>query len=82
MIRGGILGLFLLLNLVALFCALNPWVTSWQAQGTIVLLLEAVLLVVIGVPAIIYQMIRKKKSFRQSLSDTVKAVIDFIANFI
>lgn len=74
MFRTGILGLFLLVNAVAIFCAINPWFTGWQAQGTTVLLLEAVFLIVIGVPAIIYQMVCKRKSFKQSQSDTVKAV--------
>ena len=60
----GICGLFLVVNAVALFCALNPWTSAWQAQAITVLVVEAVLVGVIGLPAIIYQMVWRKKNLK------------------
>jgi hypothetical protein len=41
-----------------------------------------VFFLLIGLPVILYQIIWKKKSFKQSLSDSVKAVLDFISHFV
>ncbi len=79
--KTGILWIFVLINAALLFLALNPWITTWQGQAQMVLIIEVVFLVVIGIPVLLYQMIYKKKSFRQSLSDSLDAVLDFLSGF-
>ena len=82
MLKAGILGILMLANGVALFCALNPWLESWRDQGHLFFLFEAAFLVLVGVPVLIYQMVWKGKSFRQSLSDSVQVVLDFLSHFV
>ena len=60
--KTGILGLFLLTNTVALFCALNFWTPNWQQAGITVLVIEVVFLLLIGLPLFLHQMIWKRKS--------------------
>ncbi len=79
--KAGILWIFALINAALLFLALNPWITTWQGQALAVLVIEVALLVVIGIPVLLYQMIFKKKTFRQSLSDSLGAVMDFLSGF-
>ena len=79
--KTGILCIFVLINAALLVLALNPWITTWQGQALMVLIIEAVFLVVIGIPALLYQMIYRKKTFRQSLSDSLDAVLDFLSGF-
>ena len=79
--KTGILCIFVLINTTLLVLALNPWITTWQGQALMVLIIEAVFLVVIGIPALLYQMIYRKKTFRQSLSDSLDAVLDFLSGF-
>jgi hypothetical protein len=74
--------LFLLLNVVLLLCAFNPWTSAWQAQAITVLVVEAVLVGSIGLPAIVYQMVWRKKTFRQSLGDTIEAVLNVLASIV
>ena len=79
--KTGILCIFVLINAALLILALNPWITTWQGQALMVLVIEVALLVVIGIPVLLYQMIFKKKTFRQSLSDSLDAVMDFLSGF-
>ncbi len=79
--KTGILCIFVLINAALLVLALNPWITTWQGQALMVLIIEAVFLVVIGIPVLLYQMIYRKKTFRQSLSDSLDAVLDFLSGF-
>lgn len=81
MLKTGISGLFLLVNAVAVFCAFNPWIPDWQDQGITVLAFEAVFFILIGVPVLLYQVIWKKKSFKKSVSDSLRAIMDFISSF-
>jgi len=80
--KMGIFGIFLVVNAVAIFCVINPWTSDWQGQGITVLVGEAVALFLIGLPVVIYQMTRKKKTFRQSMSDTINAVMDFLTSIV
>ncbi len=82
MVKVGICSLFLVLNAVAVFCALNPWTSAWQAQAITLLVVELSLLGLIGMPAIIYQMVCRKKTFRQSLSDTIEAILNVLASIV
>ena len=82
MLKTGILGLFLLANAVAMFCAFNPWIPDWENQGLTVLAFEAVFFLLIGVPVLLYQVFRGKKSFKQSVSDSVKAIMEFVSSFV
>ena len=78
--RFSIFIVFLTINALIVFFALNPWITDWRDQGILILVFEAVFIVIIGIPVFLYQMIRKKKTFRQSLSGSLDAVLDFISN--
>ncbi len=80
-LKTGIAGLFLLLNAVAVFSAVNPWVSDWRVQGITVLVVEAAFLLLIGLPSVAYQVFWKKKTFRRSLSDSVEAVMGWISYF-
>ncbi|GAB4364742.1 MAG: hypothetical protein Kow0060_21920 [Methylohalobius crimeensis] len=66
------------INVLLLFFAFNPWLDTWSGQAVAVLVIEALVLVVIGLPVIIYQMAIRKKSFRQSVRDAIEAVMDFV----
>ena len=44
MMKMGILGIFLVVNAVAIFCVFNPWTSDWQGSGITVLVVEAVAL--------------------------------------
>lgn len=80
-LKNGIVGLFLLLNAVAVFSVVNPWVSDWRAHGITVLLVEAAFLLLIGLPRVAYQVFWKKKTFRRSLSDSVEAVMGWLSYF-
>jgi len=82
MLKTGIFGIFLLVNAVGIFCVFNPWIVDWQAQGITLLILEGVFFLVIGLPVFLYHFIRKKKSFKQSLADSVSTVLDFLAGWV
>lgn len=45
------------------------------------LILEAVFFIVIGLPVFLHHYVRKKKPFRQSASDSVRSVLDFLAGW-
>ena len=79
--KAGILLIFVLVNAALLVLALNPWITTWQGQAQMVLIIEVIFLVIIGLPVLLYQMIVRKKTFRQSLSDSLDTVLDFLSGF-
>ena len=70
------------INVLLLFFAFNPWLDTWSGQAVAVLALELLVLVIIGLPAIIYQMVIQKKSFKQSVRDTIEAVMDFVTGAV
>jgi len=78
--RISIFIVFLTITALILFFALNPWITDWRDHGILILVFEAVFIFIIGIPVFLYQMIRKKKKFRQSLSGSLDAALDFISN--
>ena len=80
-LKTGIVGLFLLLNAVVVFSAVNPWVTDWRAQGITVLVVEAAFLLLIGLPSVAYEVFWKKKTFRKSLSDSVEPIMGWLSYF-
>ena len=82
MIRTGIFGFVLLANAVALFCIFNPWIEKWSSQAVVFLVLEAVFLVVIGIPVFLYHFVHKKKPLKQSLADSIQTMIDFLAGWV
>lgn len=77
--RHHIIFVFLAINGALLFFALNPWLADWQGQALVVLLIEAGLLLLIGIPVLLYQMLVRKKSFKRSLSDSLDTVLDFLS---
>jgi len=81
-LRTGILGVFLLANAIAAFCVFNPWITEWRELGITFLIFEVVFVVVIGLPVLLYQTVWKRKSLKTSLSDSVKAVMDFLSHSV
>jgi hypothetical protein len=81
-VKTGIFAMVLLVNAVALFCIFNPWITDWQGQGIVVLVVEAAAVVVIGAPVFFYHFIREQKPLRQSLEDTVRIIMDFLTGWV
>lgn len=73
--------IFLLVNLVALFCAINPWFPQYQSQGVTILVVETIGVLVIGLPLILFQIIVKKQTFREALHKSVETVLNFISSF-
>ena len=78
---AGIGIVFLLVNAVVLFCVFNPWIDRWRSQGYVVLIAELVLLVVVCVPVFLHHLLRKKKSFRDSITDTLRTLLDFLSGW-
>jgi hypothetical protein len=81
-VKTGILTIALLVNAVALFCVFNPWIVAWQGQGLVVLVVEAAAVVVIGAPVFFYHFLHEQKPLRQSLEDTVRVMMDFLAGWV
>lgn len=79
--KNNIIIVFLIINALILFFALNPWITNWSDHGILVLIFEVVLIIIIGIPVLLYQMIRNRKTLRQSFSDSLNAVLDFLSSF-
>ena len=69
-------------NVLFLFLAFNPWLDTWSGQAVAVLVIELLVLVIVGLPAIFYQMAIQKKSFRQSARDAIEAVMDFVTGAV
>ena len=81
-LKTSIFAIFLLVNGVALFCLLNPWLPDWQEQATLLLILESIFLVVIGLPVFFYHFFKHKKPFKQSLADSLDTVLDFLCGWV
>lgn len=79
--KKGILLVALLANIGALFCAFNPWFEDWMSQGILFLVLEAVFLVVIGVPVFVHHL-RKGLSARAALTASMDSVMSFLAGWV
>ena len=79
--QRGILGLFLVLNIAALFCALNPWLTGWQSHGIVVIVVEGAAILFVGLPVWFYHFVWKRESFKQSLESTLGTVMEWISHF-
>jgi formate-dependent nitrite reductase membrane component NrfD len=79
--KKGILLVALLANIVALFCIFNPWFEDWMSQGIVFLVLEAVFLVLIGVPVFVHHL-RKGLSAREALAASMDSVMSFLAGWV
>jgi hypothetical protein len=71
----------LAVNLLLLFFAFNPWLDEWAGQALMVIVIELALLVVVGLPLVLYQVVIRKKTLRQSVRDSVETVMDFLCPF-
>lgn len=80
--RHEVLTVWLLINALTLFLGFNTWFTDWASQAIVLLVLEAVFLIVIGLPVFLHQFFRKKKPLKQSLSDSARSVLDFLAGWV
>jgi hypothetical protein len=68
-----------LVNVVAVFLAVNPWLDRWSGQAAALLVLEAILVAAIGVPAVLFQIFVRGKAFPEAVRASVEAVMDFVA---
>lgn len=75
-------GIVIIINLLLLFFAINPWIETWSEQAIMVLILEVALLVVVGLPVILFQVFVRKKTFKQSVRDSIETVMDFLAGMV
>lgn len=78
-VRTWPLGVITAANALLLLLALNPWVTTWSGHALAALALEAVLLAGIGVPAVLFQMLVRRKRLGRSVRDAWEAVMDLLA---
>lgn len=74
--------LWIIVNVVAFFLALNPWITGWSSQAAALLIFEILFLIVIGLPVFLYYFLRRKNAFSQSISDSLETVLDFLAGWV
>lgn len=79
--KAGILGTLALVNAVSLFFAFNPWIPDWRGPAAVVLAVEAASLVVIGIPLVCYHHFGQQKPLKQSLEDTLRTILDFLAGW-
>ncbi|MEZ4598680.1 MAG: hypothetical protein R2940_02700 [Syntrophotaleaceae bacterium] len=79
--KKGLLLVALLANIVALFCVLNPWFEDWMSQGIIFFVLEAVFLMLIGVPVFVHHL-RRGLSAREALAASMDSVMSFLAGWV
>jgi hypothetical protein len=78
----GALSVFILANTVAIFCLVNPWISDWQTTAIIFFVIEAALLLLVGIPLFLYRLLHQKLSFRRSLVDSLESVLDFITGWV
>lgn len=72
----------LTVNVLAVALAFNPWLERWSDEASTMLVLEGALLVLVGLPTILFQMAVRKKSLRESVASSVEAVMDFLTGAI
>lgn len=72
----------ILINIALVVFALNPWFEDWSAQAMTALAIESAILVLVGVPLMLFQMLVRKKSLKQSIRDAVDAVMDFLTGAV
>lgn len=80
--KNEVLAVWLLVNALAAFMVFNKWFTDWASQALVLLVLEAFFFIVIGLPVFCHHFLCRKKPFRQSLSDSVQSVLDFLAGWV
>gem|GEM_PF-1866102 len=78
----AILGVFLLTNLVGLFCLVSPSAEFWRIHAICFFVIEAAFLVVAGVPIFLHHLIRKKRSVLESLTATVDTALEFLFGWV
>lgn len=71
-----------LANILFVALAFNPWFDRWSDEASTVLVLEGLLLVLVGIPVILIQMVVRKKSFRESVTSLIETVMDFLAGAV
>ncbi len=80
MIKGIFLAV-ILANVVALFCVFNPWFEDWKGQGIVFLLVEAVSMVLIGVPVFVHHL-RKGLTAREALAASLDTMMNFLSGWV
>lgn len=70
---------FLLVNLGLLFFALNPWIVRWADQASTVLVVEVLLVPLVLCPVVAFQMLVRKRTFRESLAAALDALGDLLS---
>lgn len=81
-IRVWSVWIVVLANILFVALAFNPWFDRWSDEASTVLVLEGLLLVLVGIPVILIQMVVRKKSFRESVTSSIEAVMDFLAGAV
>lgn len=79
MTRRGVWVGLVLANLGLLFFALNPWIVRWADQAAAVLILEVLLVPLVLGPVVAYQMLVRKRTFRDSLTVAAEVLGDLIS---
>lgn len=79
--KQGIFLVVAMVNAVALFCVFNPWFEDWVTQGVVLLVLEALFLLLIGVPVFIHHL-RKGLTPRHALAASLDSVMNFLAGWV
>lgn len=79
--KTSIFFILFLANLVALLCLINPWFEEWANAAIVFFILEAVFLLLIGVPVFVHHM-RKGLSPRQALTASLDSVMGFMSGWI
>lgn len=80
--KKGIIILWIIVNVIAITLVFNPWVVNWTSQAIVFFVLEAVFLVLIGLPVFLYHFLRRKQSFGQSISDSLETVLNFLTGWV
>lgn len=70
-----------MVNAVALFCVFNPWFEDWATQGVVLLALEALFLLLIGLPVFIHYL-RRGLPPRQALAASLESVMNFLGGWV
>jgi hypothetical protein len=79
--KQGFFLVLALVNAVALFCVFNPWFEGWATQGSVLLVLEALFLLLIGVPVFIHHL-RRGLPPRQALAASLDLALNFLEGWV